>query len=374
MKNNKVQWYLFSTLFVMTLLPFLSSLYFLDQSLNTSLNLGFNSSVTRALELSSSNLKELKKYNPQHEEKYRQQFQEITELSDIYSNPEQIKNTVLGSLKLYFLLGLAFSVLLSLIVASTLSRRVAKIYQMTFEDLLKQKEQVLYLKEVSAWQQMAQMLAHEIRNPLTPIELVITSLKRSFESIPSAEFKELLKTTEAIVLEELGHLRRIVGRFGEFAKVPQVQLRNENITLLIQQLVTTLASSFPSADIRLNSLGNNQLAILVDTSLIRQVLANLIRNGLEANSNQRLRFDLNLEARENQLHIDIMNYGVPVPIESVDRIFEPSFSTHPTKDNMGLGLAIVRKILLEHRGDIIYREENQHPIFTITLPLSGDQP
>jgi signal transduction histidine kinase len=357
----------------MTLLPIVSSLYFLERSLDTSLNLGFNTSVTHALEFSSKNLKELKKYDPQNEEKYRQQFEEIKDLTDIYSNPEQIKKAILDSLKIYFIIGLALSVLFPLVVALFLNHKVAQIYQATFDDLAKQKEQVHYLKEISAWQQMAQMLVHEIRNPLTPIELVTTSLKNSFDKVTALEFKEILRTTEKIILEELGHLRKIVHRFGEFAKVPKVHLQDENAERLFQKAISSLSHQFPDADIHFASLDNGDFSIQADESLIRQVLSNLIRNGLEANPGiQKLRFDFAMQTIESELHVSIRNHGAPIPNELVDRIFEPSFSTHPTKENMGLGLAIVRKIMIEHHGDISYREENHQPVFVITLPLIGD--
>jgi signal transduction histidine kinase len=97
-------------------------------------------------------------------------------------------------------------------------------------------------------------------------------------------------------------------------------------------------------------------------------LTNIVRNGVEANLGQRVRFTLALSATADSIHLAIGNDGVPVPAELAERMFDPYVSGKSSKENMGLGLAIVKKILIEHGGEITYREEGGRPRFDIVLP------
>jgi signal transduction histidine kinase len=98
------------------------------------------------------------------------------------------------------------------------------------------------------------------------------------------------------------------------------------------------------------------------------VLANLVRNGIEANPGRRTRFSVALEARGTEVLVTVANDGVPVAREIAPRIFDPYISSKPGNQNMGLGLAIVKKIVIEHRGEIAYAEQDGHPQFAICLP------
>jgi two-component system nitrogen regulation sensor histidine kinase NtrY len=98
------------------------------------------------------------------------------------------------------------------------------------------------------------------------------------------------------------------------------------------------------------------------------VLANLVRNGIEANPRRRVRFTITLTPGEAGSSLVVANDGVPVEDEIAPRMFDPYISGKVGKDNMGLGLAIVKKVVLEHGGDIRYRQREGHPEFVITLP------
>jgi two-component system, NtrC family, nitrogen regulation sensor histidine kinase NtrY len=106
----------------------------------------------------------------------------------------------------------------------------------------------------------------------------------------------------------------------------------------------------------------------IDSALLRQVVANIVRNGVEANADRRVRFGVRLVALEDSIALTIDNDGVPVPAELAQRMFDPYVSGKSNKENMGLGLAIVKKVVLEHGGEIVYREVEGRPAFTITLP------
>lgn len=368
MKNSSIRLLLFTTILIMTVLPLTAAFYFLDHSLQTSLNLGFNHQIVRALDIASQNLKRLKTTDSENESRYREQFEEIENLKLVYSKPDLVRSNILDSLKIYFGLGLLGSFLMSVAIATLLSRQIAHSYRMTFDELMKQKEKVRYLEEVSSWQELAKMLAHEIKNPLTPIEVLVTSLTKSYLKKSETDFEEQLAQTETMISEELGHLKNIVNRFSEFSKIPKVQLIDEDLIGAIQQNVRALSGSYDEAKIEFNSSKELSSAVVkIDHTLFRQVFTNIIRNGIEANPGRKLHFKINLSVTDEAFQIAINNDGVAVPREIAGRIFDPYISGKTGKENMGLGLAIVKKIIIEHGGEISYVEEAGHPTFVISL-------
>lgn len=359
---------LFITVLTTTVLPLIAAMYFLDTTLETSLNLGFNSQITRALEVAKENLKALKNADPSNEAKYREQFDDIETLSFIYSKPEIVKKGLLDSLRLYFALGLVLAVLVSLAVAVVLSRRISSSYKTTYDDLTRNREKVRYLEEISSWQELAKMLAHEIKNPLTPIEMLVTSLGSSFEKKSPAEFREHLLKTEVMIQEEVGQLKSIVNKFSEFAKVPEIRPSRANLANILEQNVRSIQNSFDQAEFRLTPPEQIEgLYVMVDTALFRQVLLNLVKNGVEANPGRKTRFDIVVSKQNDFVSVSVMNDGVPVQASLAVRIFDPYVSSKTGKDNMGLGLAIVKKIMIEHGGEISYQVQNGHPKFELTL-------
>jgi signal transduction histidine kinase len=171
-----------------------------------------------------------------------------------------------------------------------------------------------------------------------------------------------------MIAEELGHLKSTVNRFSEFARLPQVQPVAVRIGETLLKQLNAVAASFASAHCRLEDRCSVEVTVCIDVALFRQVLTNIIRNGVEANPTRRVTFDLVQWATAAQVLVSIVNDGPPVPSEIAERIFDPYVSTKSDRDNMGLGLAIVRKIVIEHGGDIEYQERGGRPCFLMTLP------
>jgi signal transduction histidine kinase len=158
-----------------------------------------------------------------------------------------------------------------------------------------------------------------------------------------------------------------VNRFGEFARLPQVEAVERNVSDILANYVETLAATTEGVEARFHSDASDARA-RVDSTLLRQALSNIIRNGAEANPERPVRFDIAMTVDASQIRISVSNDGVPVPPELAPRIFDPYVSTKSGKNNMGLGLAIVKKIVIEHGGDVSYREEAGRPCFIIALP------
>ena len=367
MSDRKIKLLLFLTILVVSALPLIAALYFLDRSLQTSLNLGFNREIAAMLEDSSHNLLTLKTLDPQRQAAYREQFESIEELRHIYENPELIRRSILDSLRVYFALGLVACVSVSVLVAALLSRRIARAYTQTLDELMAQREKVRYLQEISSWQELAKMLAHEIKNPLTPIEVLVSSLSKSHEQLSRDEFSARLAQTQAMVGEELLHLQGIVAKFADFARLPAVQPTPVDLAEVLSAQLNAVAAMFPAARIDLDTNMDGHLQVSLDTTLFRQVLVNIVRNGLEANPGREIRFEVRVSRRDDTVEIALLNDGAAVPEELVPQLFEPYISGRSSKDNMGLGLAIVRKIVIDHGGDIRYERRQGRPAFVISL-------
>lgn len=371
MKNSGIWPLLLLTIFVVAALPLAAAFYFADRALQTSLDLGFNESILRTLQSGAENLKTLRRLDPADQARYRAEFESVERLTRIYSSPQLLKAGLLDSLKVYFGIGLVAAVLLSILLAALVSRRINRSYNANVEELLRHKDKVRYLEEMASWQELARMLAHEIKNPLTPIEVLVTSLSRSYLSKSADEFRQQLEQTQTMIAEELSHLKSTVSKFSEFAALPTVRLVEADLPALLSRLTQTVALAFDTADIEVRApVGTTALRARVDDTLFRQVLTNIIRNGLEANPRSRVRFTIDIAAAGGSIRIALSNDGQPVPPALAGRIFDPYVSGKSGKDNMGLGLAIVKKIVIEHGGEIIYAEHDGRPVFTISLPAA----
>jgi len=366
MKDARVGLLLTASIFVMAAMPLAAAFYLLQDALRTSLNLGFNPQVVRVLESSAENLRSLGRLDEANREKYRAEFSEIEELKQVYAEPELVKQRILDSLQLYFGLGLGAAVLLSAGVATLLSRRIARSHARNIQELSRERDKVRYVQEMSSWQELAKMLAHEIKNPLTPIEVLVTSLSKAYLAKPEAEFLTHLTQTQTMIGEELRHLKSTVNKFSEFARMPQVQLADVEFAGELAHQLKTLSNT-ADADFEVHTPENVTVPVRLDSTLFRQVLINIIRNGVEANPARRVRFTFTTTVGQN-VSLRITNDGLPVPAEIIERMFDPYVSTKTGKENMGLGLAIVKKIVLEHGGDIRYEETDGHPTFVVVLP------
>ena len=369
MRNSGIWPLLVLTIFVVAVLPLGAAFYFLDHALQTSLNLGFNESILQALQSGADDLKTLRRLDPARQDEYREHFQSVERLRRVYSNPQLLKARLIDSLKIYFALGFLAALLLAVLLAGALSRRINRSYNVTIDELLRHRERVRYLEAMASWQDLARILAHEIKNPLTPIEVLVSSLSRSYQNLPEREFREQLQRTQTMVSEELLHLKTTVSKFSEFAALPALQLVEQDLTRLCESLVQTLRGAFDRADIEVcEPNAPMPLRAKIDASSFRQVFTNIVRNGLEANPERRVGFQIRMSNRGDWIDIALSNDGYPVAPAIAGRIFDPYISGRSGGQNMGLGLAIVKKIILEHGGEIGYAEVSGRPVFTLSVP------
>jgi nitrogen fixation/metabolism regulation signal transduction histidine kinase len=215
-------------------------------------------------------------------------------------------------------------------------------------ELAQTRSRLEYLQKVSAWQEVARRLAHEIKNPLTPIQLSVQELASKYTG-DDASYRRLLDTATEILREEITSLRRLVDDFSAFAKLPKVEPAAVDLHALLTEAVRLqpewqgLVTVEPS---------RGPVPAMCDKTLFRRVIANLVENAMQAAQAVGRTADVRIgtELHGDRSVIVVDDNGPGVPEAERQRIFDP-YVTH-RDGGTGLGLAIVRKIVIDHGGDV----------------------
>ena len=237
------------------------------------------------------------------------------------------------------------------------------------DDLESKRAQIEYLQRIGAWQDVARKLAHEIKNPLTPIQLAVQQTASAYKG-DDDRFKRQLGDTVEIVEEEIAGLRRLVDTFRTLGALPKVEAAPLALDDVIAELkldpqFASLVARAPAAPV----------TVRADKLLLKRVLANLVENGLhaaqDAGASTEVVVSWSADADRRKATITVDDHGPGVPPDAHDRIFEPYVTTKAT--GTGLGLAISKKLALEHDGDLTIspdRAPTGGARFVLTLPLA----
>ncbi len=224
---------------------------------------------------------------------------------------------------------------------------LAVAFNTMLDDLSAKRDQIEYLQRIGAWQDVARKLAHEIKNPLTPIQLAVQQTVSSYKG-DDPRFQKQLADTGEIVEEEIAGLRRLVDTFRTLGQLPKVEAG----PMPLAEVVDDLGRDPQFAPHLVIARDAPAVTVKADRLLLKRVLANLCENaihaGQEAGVTPTVRISWALFDRAVELYVDDAGKGVPA--EARERIFEPYVTTKPT--GTGLGLAISKKIALEHDGDL----------------------
>ncbi len=227
-------------------------------------------------------------------------------------------------------------------------------------DLQRQQEQVIALEKMAAWREIARVLAHEIKNPLTPIQLMVQQMQDEYRG-ENDEYRAMLKKCGAIISEEISKLQKLVREFSDFARMPELHLAPGQVNDLLKEV----ASLYATRNVKLE-LDPSLPMFSFDGEALRRVFINLIQNALQSSPTAEVTLATRWLAHEHHIEIIVADTGSGIPPENLRRIFEPYFSTK--KSGMGLGLAIVKRIIEEHRGKIaVTSEMGRGTRFIITL-------
>jgi two-component system nitrogen regulation sensor histidine kinase NtrY len=238
------------------------------------------------------------------------------------------------------------------------------------DDLDRQRREIEYLQRIGAWQDVARSLAHEIKNPLTPIQLAVQQCVSSYGG-GDPRFARLLADTGEIVEEEIAGLRRLVDTFRTLGQLPRVEARPVPLREIVEDL--RLDPAFAE---RLRVDGPEDVTVRADKLLLKRVLANLVENAVHAGKEAGRAGDVAVAWKvapdRRSVAITVDDQGKGVSAEERDRIFEPYVTTKAT--GTGLGLAIAKKIALEHGGALEVAPAaapTGGARFVVTLPLEA---
>ncbi len=236
------------------------------------------------------------------------------------------------------------------------------------------RERITYLEKIGAWQEIARRLAHEIKNPLTPIQLAVQQVHRKYQG-DDEKFSRMLDDARDIVTEEVDGLRRLVQAFSAFAKLPTVQPEPVDVNALMDDFLKSRSEMQKTAGLQWTP-ADPSARVQVDRMLIKNVLFNLVENAVHAAEEDGDPDDLHvsvsteLQKARGRLALTVEDNGPGMPAEVAARVFDPYFTTK--EKGTGLGLAIVKKIILEHHGSVsVESEPGEGTKFTILLPLAG---
>jgi two-component system nitrogen regulation sensor histidine kinase NtrY len=228
---------------------------------------------------------------------------------------------------------------------------------LTFDDITDQ----LHDQRSAAWSDIARRIAHEIKNPLTPIQLAAERLQRRFGSEVKSDSETFERLTGTIV-RQVGDLRRMVDEFSNFARMPKPVFRQENVHEIARQALFLHEVAHPGMTFVLDP-PTGDFPMVCDRRQLGQALTNVVKNAVEAIDSRRSRgehhfggdrVELRLARKDEQLIIDITDTGIGLP-EDRERLTEPYMTTRVR--GTGLGLAIVKKIVEEHCGEIAFLDQ-----------------
>jgi len=236
-------------------------------------------------------------------------------------------------------------------------------------DLLEQKERLVQSERVAAWRELARRLAHELKNPLFPLQLTVENLLRAREQSPEV-FDEIFRESSATLLAEIGNLKQIISRFSEFSSMPQPQLQPVLVNELLQGVARLFQAQLESREdgaIRCTlELGASPQPIAADGELLHRALSNLVLNAMDAMPRGGT---LSLRTRDQgeRVYIEIADTGVGLSPEECARLFTPYYTSK--QHGTGLGLAIVQSVVSDHGGTITVRSQpGKGTSFLVELP------
>ena len=214
------------------------------------------------------------------------------------------------------------------------------------QKLRRSQQQLATTEKIAAWQAMARKIAHEIKNPLTPIGISASDLRRSYaEKLPG--FDQTLDKSTRMINSEVNRLSKLLDEFVSFARMKPPEIRSENVARLVEELGSLYASEILSGRVTLENLSARP-KVRVDAAMIKQLLVNLIKNGLESSETAVVRVELG--DTNGDLRIAVSDNGPGFPEEILQRKFEPYLSTK--SKGSGLGLVICQRIVHDHGGRI----------------------
>jgi two-component system, NtrC family, nitrogen regulation sensor histidine kinase NtrY len=239
-------------------------------------------------------------------------------------------------------------------------------------ELLGQKERLMQAERVAAWRELARRLAHELKNPLFPLQLTMENLVRARQQTPE-QFEEVFRESSRTLLAEIANLKGIIAKFSEFSKMPQPRLQRVQVNEVIRGAVQLFQAQLEAPG-RAKIICDLQLdphlgTISADAELLHRAISNLVMNAVDAMPRGGT---LTLRTRQDggQVVIEVADTGAGLTPEECERIFTPYYTSK--EHGTGLGLAIVQSVVSDHGGRIhVQSSPGRGTTFVIELPRNA---
>jgi two-component system nitrogen regulation sensor histidine kinase NtrY len=228
--------------------------------------------------------------------------------------------------------------------------------------------ELIKAQRMLVWREVAKRIAHEIKNPLTPITISSQRILKSFE-LPDDKFRKIVEDSLNIILQELDSIRKLAEEFGDFARLPAVKFSKGDINQVLEKLISVYSSIYSNIEFNVNLDVAIPILVKMDYDQIKRVFVNIIDNSIEA-LREEGRIDISTKYNEDSqfIGIEIADNGPGISDEDKQKLFIPYFSNNKSTGT-GLGLAIAHNIVEEHNGLIsVVDNEPKGTSFIIELP------
>jgi two-component system nitrogen regulation sensor histidine kinase NtrY len=215
-----------------------------------------------------------------------------------------------------------------------------------------------------AWREMAKQVAHEIKNPLTPMRLTVQSFERKFDA-NDPEIKQKIKDYSETLIQQIDTMSSVASAFSNFASMPAQQNETLNVVSVIEMTLEIFNENFISFE-----TNDPEIITIMDRTQLIRIITNLVKNAIQAipDTQQNTQVKIKVEKRDNSLLIQVIDNGNGIEVQNIPRIFEPKFTTKSS--GMGLGLGIIKNIIENYKGTITFESEmGKGTTFTVALPL-----
>jgi nitrogen fixation/metabolism regulation signal transduction histidine kinase len=227
--------------------------------------------------------------------------------------------------------------------------QLAQAFNRMTHELVDQRERLVQAERVAAWRELARRLAHELKNPLFPLQITVENMQRARESYPD-QFDEVFREGAATLLAELANLKRIIGNFSDFAKMPAPEAQAVNLSELAAATLKLFEPQLAREHIAAKrELDPNVRPVQADPEQITRALRNLILNAIDAMPEGGT-LTVRTAAVGQGVRIEVADTGKGLTPEECARLFTPYYTTK--QHGTGLGLAIVQSIVSDHKGRI----------------------
>ncbi len=249
-----------------------------------------------------------------------------------------------------------------------------KNFNSMIKQLKDQQEKLVISERHEAWEHVARKLAHEIKNPLTPIQLTIDNLKSKYEKYIDDPDKEKYSKNLNIILTQIKQIENLVNEFSDFARMPKPMFTINNLVNLVNSNIDLLKKTDQTININLSSSKSDDLNLSCDNEQISRVIFNLIKNSIESIQEKALKIgnfnkkiSIEIKRINNYIAINIFDNGIGFSKKITRETIKPYYTTK--EKGTGLGLSIVNKVINDHNGTIEFKSDSIGTNIIINLPI-----